>query len=67
MFDLNQKLVDAEFLKFDKYGRPLVKLEAEGVDVSQEMIRSGLAIAYFGGTKMAPPLSMVGAPSAPEI
>lgn len=35
----------------DKYGRILAKIEADGVDVAQEMIRLGYARPYNGETK----------------
>jgi len=51
VYDSNRKLVDAEFLEFDKYGRGLLKLTADGTDVSDAMVKDGYAVAYFGGTK----------------
>ena len=35
----------------DKYGRWLVQIFADGVDVGQTLVAEGLAKPYFGGTK----------------
>ena len=35
----------------DKYGRLLAKVEADGVDIAEALIKRGLAKRYIGGTK----------------
>ena len=34
-----------------KYFRLVAQIEADGVDVSQRLLKSGLAVPYDGGTK----------------
>ena len=47
---LNQ-IVFVEFLKFDKYGRLLVNVFINDVNISNLMIQNKYAKPYFGGTK----------------
>jgi endonuclease YncB( thermonuclease family) len=46
-------VVWCKFGEFDKYGRPLVWVydTRDGVELAGELIKEGLANAYFGGTK----------------
>jgi endonuclease YncB( thermonuclease family) len=46
-------LVWCKFMKFDKYGRPLVVVydREQGMEVSGVLVAEKLANAYFGGTK----------------
>jgi endonuclease YncB( thermonuclease family) len=45
------RVVRAVFGKFDKYGRPLITLYADGDDLNQWMISRGHGYPYSGGTK----------------
>jgi len=36
----------------DKYNRPLIRLDIDGQDVADTMIREGLAVAYHGGKRV---------------
>jgi endonuclease YncB( thermonuclease family) len=36
---------------WDKYGRYLIAIEKDGVDLSEQLVREGLAVYYDGGTK----------------
>ena len=45
------KVVKIECGEFDKYGRLLVTVFYEGVNVNLDLISKGYAIAYNGGTK----------------
>lgn len=45
------KIVNVELFKFDKYGRPLVKIGINGKDVSELMIKHKFAVPYYGGKK----------------
>ncbi len=36
----------------DKYGRELVRLSADGLDVGKTLIREGLAVAYSAGARI---------------
>jgi endonuclease YncB( thermonuclease family) len=40
------KIVDIISTGLDKYGRPLVIIKYDGVDINIEMIKSGLAVKY---------------------
>lgn len=46
-------LVWCKFGEFDKYGRPLVTVYDTGsrMELAGELVKEGLANAYFGGTK----------------
>jgi len=46
-------LVWCKFGEFDKYGRPLVTVYDTGsrIELAGELVKEGLANAYFGGTK----------------
>ena len=44
-------LVEATFGKFDKYGRPLVTLYLDGVNINDSMVESGHGYEYHGGKK----------------
>lgn len=43
--------IEAAFAGFDRYGRRLVSLRLDGVDLADSMIRQGYARAYDGGTR----------------
>ena len=45
------KIIYTEFLKYDKYGRPLIKMFIRGKSVSETMIEKGFGKEYFGGKK----------------
>ena len=38
-------------MKFDKYGRILVNVYKNKIDINQWMINNGYGYPYFGGTK----------------
>jgi len=48
----NNELVDLEMLKFDKYGRILVNVFKNNINVNQWMIKNNYGYPYFGGTKL---------------
>lgn len=45
---------DAQYhgLGHDKYGRQLIRLEVDGVDVAETLISAGLAVRYTGGARI---------------
>lgn len=47
-----KKIIFINFMKYDKYGRPLVKLFVNNKDVSKIMIDNGFAKEYYGGAKI---------------
>lgn len=47
----NNNILLVEFGDFDKYGRPLVTLYKNNVNINQKMIEDGYANLYNGGTK----------------
>jgi endonuclease YncB( thermonuclease family) len=51
MIDKNTKTINVECLNFDKYGRLLVKIFSNGVDIGKYMVCKKLAKEYYGGTK----------------
>jgi endonuclease YncB( thermonuclease family) len=50
---LQDKVVKIECGEFDKYGRLLVTVFHEGVNVNLDLISKGYAKAYNGGSKEA--------------
>ena len=44
-------LVTLDMMKFDKYGRILVKVYKNNIDVNQWMIDNGYGYPYYGGKK----------------
>lgn len=50
-FYSSTKLVDVKLDKFDKYGRPLVQVYCNGINVNEWMIVNGYGYPYNGGTK----------------
>ncbi len=38
---------------YDKYGRELIVLKVDGVDVAETLVREGLAVAYTGGSRIS--------------
>jgi endonuclease YncB( thermonuclease family) len=51
LLDKNSKLVDIECSKFDKYGRLLVTIISDGININKYLISKNLAKEYYGGTK----------------
>ena len=49
-FDTNE-LVELEMLGFDKYGRILVNVFKDHVNINEWMIKNNYGYSYFGGTK----------------
>lgn len=45
------KVLTIHSIKLDKYGRPLIELYADGVDVNDEMVAAGYAVPYDGGAR----------------
>ena len=45
------KILQVHLMKFDKYGRLLIKILYNNQDISNIMIQQGHAKPYFGGTK----------------
>jgi micrococcal nuclease len=43
--------VDIVYLELDKYGRYLVNVDKNGLNLADELVRNGLAVFYDGGTK----------------
>ena len=54
--ELNRTLVSVKCLEFDKYGRLLVELTPAGspCTVNASLVNSNMAVAYDGGSKIAP-------------
>jgi endonuclease YncB( thermonuclease family) len=48
---LGETLLEGEFFKNDKYGRPLVKLYRDQNCINDQMIQSGHGKPYDGGKK----------------
>lgn len=46
-----EKLLNAEFFDYDKYGRPLVKLFVKGCCINDQMVKDGHGKPYYGQTK----------------
>lgn len=44
-------LVTLDMLEFDKYGRILVNVYKNGINVNEWMIKNGYGYPYYGGTK----------------
>jgi len=47
----DQKQVKCYYKKFDKYGRYLAKCYIDNIMINAEMIKNGMAVTYFFGTK----------------
>ena len=45
------KIVFVKIMKYDKYGRPLIQLYYNNIDISKEMIEKGYGKEYFGGSR----------------
>ena len=43
--------VEIVYLEIDKYGRYLVNVDKNGLNLADELVRNGLAVYYDGGTK----------------
>ena len=43
--------VEIVYLELDKYGRYLVNVDKNGLNLADELVRNGLAVYYDGGTK----------------
>lgn len=50
---IDQETVKVYFGKFDKYGRPLIKIRHNRQDLSGILLRKGLVREYHGGKKFA--------------
>lgn len=48
---LLNKIVNVHFMNYDKYGRPLVTLYLNNININELMITEGHAVKYYGGTK----------------
>ena len=46
------KIVHIKCGKFDKYGRLLVKITIDDIDINKHLVEKGYAYKYTGGTKM---------------
>tara|TARA_B100000131_G_scaffold319611_1_gene365874 strand:- start:797 stop:1228 length:432 start_codon:yes stop_codon:yes gene_type:complete len=49
--DWGNSLVTLDMLEFDKYGRILVNVYKNGINVNEWMIKNGYGYPYYGGTK----------------
>lgn len=43
--------VEIVYLELDKYGRYLVNVDKNGINLADELVKNGLAVYYDGGTK----------------
>ena len=43
--------VEIVYVELDKYGRYLVNVDKNGLNLADELVRNGLAVYYDGGTK----------------
>ena len=43
--------VEIVYVKIDKYGRYLVNVDKNGINLADELVKNGLAVYYDGGTK----------------
>ncbi len=43
--------VEIVYLELDKYGRYLVNVDKNGLNLADELVKNGLAVYYDGGTK----------------
>ena len=43
--------VEIVYVKLDKYGRYLVNVDKNGLNLADELVKNGLAVYYDGGTK----------------
>lgn len=50
-FIAGKSTLNIEYFGIDKYGRYLIAIEKDGVDLSEQLVRAGLAVFYDGGTK----------------
>jgi len=52
ILDLNKKILIVKCYEFDKYGRLLVELIDNEININKTLIDEGFAKEYFGGTKL---------------
>lgn len=45
------KIVDIECFEFDKYGRLLISIHYDGINIANDLIKNGFGVRYDGGTK----------------
>ena len=50
----DHKIINLKNINYDKYGRLLANVIVDNVDLSDELIKERLAVAYDGGTKIVP-------------
>ena len=43
--------VEIVYIELDKYGRYLVNVDKNGINLADELVKNGLAVYYDGGTK----------------
>lgn len=43
--------VEIVYVELDKYGRYLVNVDKNGINLADELVKNGLAVYYDGGTK----------------
>jgi endonuclease YncB( thermonuclease family) len=53
LLDKNDKLIDVTCFGFDKYGRLLVELVSDNININKYLMYHNLAKAYDGGTKIS--------------
>jgi endonuclease YncB( thermonuclease family) len=51
IYNSNNNFIDVKFGDFDKYGRPLVIIYKDGININNAMIVGGYAKKYNGGKK----------------
>lgn len=49
--DWENSLVTLDMLEFDKYGRILVNVYKNGININEWMVQNGHGYPYYGGTK----------------